>query len=58
MSTVSFHRNIQFVLFSLLQVRNVTEAVTMARVGLLALKTARLVSTNYSGHFNDGITLR
>lgn len=38
-------------LFSLLQVKSVTEAVTMARVGLLALKTARLVSSKYSGDF-------
>lgn len=50
-SIVSFNIKMRLALFSLLQVKSVTEAVTMARVGLLALKTARLVSSKYSGDF-------
>lgn len=42
-------------LLSLSQVRSVTKAVIMAHVGLLALKTARLVSNKYSEDFSEGI---
>lgn len=41
--------------FFLLQVRSAIRAVTMARAGLLVLKTARLVSNKDYGDFTDGI---